>query len=313
MKAGPLVRGGLAVAVLALLAGQLGTRTVLDGLRSLSPGTFAAALSLGAVAALAAAARWRLVSRTLGEPVPLPVAVADTYRAQLLNSVLPAGLAGDAHRAAAHGMPGSGGRAGFRAVVLERVGGQVVVVLACLVLLAGPLGPAWIDCALLVAALVAAALARDGRAVRGRSRPGVRGWSDDARTVLLSRDTGPGVALLSLAALACHLGLFVVAARAAGVTAPLGELLPLLASGLLSMSIPLNVGGWGPREGVTAAAFGAAGLDPAAGFAVAVLFGVLGTVSCLPGALTLARAWGGIKMHPRRTKGPHDRHKSAHR
>ncbi|MGW1679183.1 lysylphosphatidylglycerol synthase transmembrane domain-containing protein [Saccharopolyspora sp. NPDC002376] len=313
MKAGPFVRGGLAMAILALLAGHLGTRTVLEGLRSLSPGTFAAALSLGAVAALAAAARWRLVSRTLGAPVPLPVAVADTYRAQLLNSVLPAGLAGDAHRAVAHGLPGSGGRAGFRAVVLERVGGQVVVMLACLVLLVGPFCPAGIGWALLAAAIVATALVRYGRAVRGPSRPGARGWCDDARAVLLSRETGPGVVLLSLAALACHLGLFVVAARAAGVTAPLGELLPLLVSGLLAMSIPLNVGGWGPREGVTAAAFGAAGLDPAAGFAVAVLFGVLGIVSCLPGALTLARSWGGIKVHPRPTKGPHDRYQPAHR
>ena len=38
------------------------------------------------------------------------------------------------------------------------------------------------------------------------------------------------------------------------------ELLPLLVLGLLAMALPLNIGGWGPREGVMAVAFGAARL-----------------------------------------------------
>ena len=310
MKIRALIGGALAVAVLVLLAERFGTRAVSDGLRSLDPVTIAAALSLGAVAALATAARWALVARQLGAPVPLPGAVADVYRAQLVNSVLPAGLVGDAHRAIAHGLPGSGGRAGFRAVVVERVGGQAVVVLAALLLVAGSTGAAGAGCALLAVSVPAVVLSRADGTPRERARQGVRGWLDDARAALLSRSCGPGVVLLSLVALSCHLGMFVLAARVAGVQAPLGELLPLLAAGLLAMSIPLNVGGWGPREGVTAAAFGVAGLNPAAGFAAAVLFGVLGLVSCLPGVLALARSWAGTRP---RWKGHDDGHQPAHR
>src|SRR5581483_1230236 len=89
---------------------------------------------------------------------------------------------------------------------------------------------------------------------------------------------------LSAAVLVLHVALFVVAARAAGVTAPFTQLLPLLILALLVMGVPLNVGGWGPREAVSAAAFGATGLGASHGVSVAVVYGVLSLVACLPGA-----------------------------
>jgi hypothetical protein len=57
------------------------------------------------------------------------------------------------------------------------------------------------------------------------------------------------------------------------------------------MTLPLSIGGWGPREGVTAWAFGAAGLGAAGGVATAVVYGVMVFVSSLPGAAVLAVAW----------------------
>jgi len=65
------------------------------------------------------------------------------------------------------------------------------------------------------------------------------------------------------------------------------ELLPLLVLGLLAMALPLNIGGWGPREGVTAVAFGATGLGAAQGLTTAVVYGVLSLIACLPGAMVL--------------------------
>ena len=65
---------------------------------------------------------------------------------------------------------------------------------------------------------------------------------------------------------------------------------------LLAMGLPLNIGGWGPREGVTAWAFGAAGLGAGTGLSVAVVYGVLSFVAALPGAVVLvARWWGGLR------------------
>jgi hypothetical protein len=52
-----------------------------------------------------------------------------------------------------------------------------------------------------------------------------------------------------------------------------------------------SVAGWGPREGVTAWAFAAAGLGAAHGVATAVVYGVMAFVAGLPGALVLVAAW----------------------
>jgi hypothetical protein len=53
---------------------------------------------------------------------------------------------------------------------------------------------------------------------------------------------------------------------------------------LVGMGVPVNIAGWGPREGVAAWAFGAAGLGADAGLSVAVVYGVLVLVASLPGA-----------------------------
>lgn len=110
----------------------------------------------------------------------------------------------------------------------------------------------------------------------------------DLRGGLLARRTWPGVLALSVLALAGHLATFVLAARAAGATAPLHQLVPLTVLALLAMAVPFNVGGWGPREGVTAWAFGAAGLGAGLGLTVAVVYGLLALTASLPGAGVLA-------------------------
>jgi hypothetical protein len=53
------------------------------------------------------------------------------------------------------------------------------------------------------------------------------------------------------------------------------------------MSLPVNVGGWGPREAVTAWAFGAAGLSATQGLTIAVVYGLFAFVAALPGAIVL--------------------------
>jgi len=84
-----------------------------------------------------------------------------------------------------------------------------------------------------------------------------------------------------------HLATFLLAARTAGSTAPLRLLLPLMMTALLAMSLPLNIAGWGPREGAAAWAFGAAGLTAAQGVATAVTYGVMVLAASLPGAAVL--------------------------
>jgi hypothetical protein len=95
--------------------------------------------------------------------------------------------------------------------------------------------------------------------------------------------------LASVLIVAGHTTTFVIAARVAGCTAPLGELVALLMVVQTAASIPLTIGGWGPREGVAAWAFAAAGLGAATGVTVSTLYAVLMLGAVAPGAGLLLR------------------------
>ena len=71
-------------------------------------------------------------------------------------------------------------------------------------------------------------------------------------------------------------------------TPPTTTLVPIALVVLVAAAVPLNVAGWGPREGAAAWAFAAAGLGAAAGASVAVAYGVLALLATLPGAVLLA-------------------------
>lgn len=292
----PLLRLLVGVGILVALVARLGAGAVLDGLRAIGTGSVLTALGIGLLTTVFSAWRWCLVARGLGLRLPLADAVADCYRAVFLNSVLPAGVLGDVHRAVNHGRQAGDVGRGVRAVVLERVAGLLVLVVVGVgVLIAQPTllavaavdlvpGPAVAVGALAVGVVV---LAGGAAALRGqgavRFRASLRTGLADVRAGVFSLGTWPGVILLSLATLAGYLALFVVAARASGSHAALGQLLPLLVVGLLAMVLPLNVGGWGPREAVTTVAFGAVGFGAAQGLTVAVAYGMLSLISCLPG------------------------------
>ncbi|WP_285730677.1 lysylphosphatidylglycerol synthase transmembrane domain-containing protein [Nocardiopsis sp. ATB16-24] len=253
-----------------------------------------AASGIGAVTTVLSAARWRTVARGVGLRLPLRRAVADYYLAVFLNSVLPAGVLGDVHRAFGHGRySGDMGR-GVRAVVLERTAGQVVLAACGVALLfalptalPGPgLRAAGVTFgAVAVIALVCAVALRVGGARRSRWWRALRRAGAEVRAGLLAR--WPSVLLFSVAALAGYVTLFLLASHLAGVTAPVLRLVPPAILALLVMSLPLSLGGWGPREAVTALAFGAAGMGAQTGLTVSVVYGLLTLVSSLPGAVVL--------------------------
>ena len=164
----PLIKVMVGVGILVALTVRLGAQAFVDGLASIGAGSVLAALGLGLLTTVASAARWCLVARGLGLRLPLPAAVSDCYRAVFLNSVLPAGVLGDVHRAVGYGRQiGDVGR-GVRVVAIERVTGQLAIIVVGLgvllasrpdllgVLLPGRLGVAELFAA--VAVLAAAAL-----------------------------------------------------------------------------------------------------------------------------------------------------------
>jgi len=282
-------------AVLAVLLWRLGTGAFLGGLRRIDGPAVLAAVGIGLVTTAFSAWRWQLVARGLGIRLPFGPAVAGYYRALFLNAALPGGVVGDVHRAVRHGRSAGDLGRGVRAVVLERTAGQVVLAVAGAGILLTVPSPVRTEARQLAlpATLAAVGVVAIGLALwPDRSpRARLRSLGAEVRAALLSRRNGPGVAVASVVVLAGHVAMFLLAARVVGSDASAVALLPLAVLALLAMSLPFNVGGWGPREGATAWAFGAAGLGAGNGLAVAVVYGALGFAASLPGVLVLAARW----------------------
>jgi uncharacterized membrane protein YbhN (UPF0104 family) len=285
--------------IIALLLWRLGTGAFLDGIRVIDARVLTLAFGIGVTTTVFSAWRWCLVARGLGLRLTLRGAVADYYKALFLNAALPGGVLGDVDRAVRHGRDeGDVGRS-VRAVVLERTAGQLVLLgVGVTVLLTVPspvltqihrhgAGVAVVAVTVALAGALAFVACRRLRQGGSRIAEGLRTGLAEIRTGLLARRNWPGITLASTVVLAGHLATFVVAARAAGSTASITRLAPLMLLALLAMSLPLNIGGWGPREAVTAWAFGAAGLSATQGLTTAVVYGVFAFVAALPGAIVV--------------------------
>lgn len=289
--------------ILVVVVWRLGTGVFVDGLRRIDGGTLVAAVGIGVLTTVVSAWRWCAVTRALGLRLPLGPAVADYYRALFLNAALPGGVLGDVHRAVRHGQSSGDMGRGVRAVVIERTAGQLVLAVvgvAVLLTMPSPVLEQTRHTAGVLALVTLGATAiwaalRMGRKPRpGRGRSGrVRAALTEARGALLNRDSGPAVLISSVVVLAGYVAMFLLAARVTGTSAGPAALVPLALLALIAMSLPLNVGGWGPREGVTAWSFGAAGLGASQGLTVAVVYGVLSFAAALPGALVLVGRWYG--------------------
>jgi uncharacterized membrane protein YbhN (UPF0104 family) len=281
-----------AAAALAIVVWRLGTGPFLAGVQAVDARAVVAAAAVVLVATLCSAWRWTVVARGLGVRLSFPAAVAAYYRAVFLNLALPGGIAGDVHRGVSHGREVRDVGRGLRAVVWERAAGQVVQVVAAiaiLLVLPSPVRSSMPFVALAAAGVVVGVVLVSRLRVGGggsrwmRARNGVVA---DVRDVVLRRSALPAVLLASAVVFVAHVATFLIAARTAGVTAPISRLLPLALLALLATALP-NVGGWGPREGLTAWAFAAAGLGAGLGAATAVTYGVLVLAASLPGALVL--------------------------
>ncbi len=276
-------------AVLGATIATVGTSAFLRGLAALSPATIAIAVVLAATATAAAAWRWRTVASGLGLELSFFAAAAAYYRSQFLNTVLPGGVIGDVHRAYRHGRRAGRVALAARAVAMERIAGQFVqFALVALVLgalgVTSPLqGVAWVvGCAgavLVIAFGVLAATAR-GRAMLLRESVALRAVFSSPRRSL-------EILVSSVIVVGSHATTFVVACLAVGVRATPRELVALALVALTAGSIPLSLGGWGPREAGSAAAFTLTGLGAAAGLAASTAFGVLTMIALLPGAAVL--------------------------
>ncbi|HTU62766.1 MAG TPA: lysylphosphatidylglycerol synthase transmembrane domain-containing protein [Polyangiales bacterium] len=262
------------------------------------------------------ALRWRLTAAQLGFPFAQRQALREYGLSMLLNLLLPFGIAGDALRVlrhstgaalsspTPHSLPsehtplraaeapetrGVGLSRAFHGVVLERMLGQVVVIVwavATLPLWFGKVG-VWLSAAALGALAIGALLVRriprrgalDSRSVPMRT---LLELSLSLQRLLGSRRyLGAQFALSSVITLTIAAQLY-CALGALGLTlsaAQASQVFPLM---LLSMTLPLAFAGFGPREAVTAELYDILQLSAADGAAFALAFGAILICTSLP-------------------------------
>lgn len=289
------------VLIFGVLAVRFGPGPFLAAFEAVSPWGVLAAVLVTAGTTVCSVVRWRAVAGVLGGAPPFSEALLAYYRSQLLNATLPGGVLGDLDRGLGQRSRGRPFGRALRAIAWERGLGQGVQVATAVAVLAAVPSPfrarlspdSPVAVLPVVLAAVAAALTPWVRARARRRRTGPRS-SRIAHTVagdwLLLRSARSTLTIVVVASAVASLGyasVFVLAARRLGVSVSLPTLLPLALAVLVVAALPVNLAGWGPREGAAAWLFGIAGLNPEQGLSVSVLYGTLMLVATLPGVPAL--------------------------
>lgn len=297
----PALRIAVPIAVLALTFNAIDADAALSALRRADPAWIVAGLVLMQVQILLSAERWRFTARRLGQHLPRALAYREYYLTTLVNQVVPGGMAGDAVRAARNRIRDEDGRArwgiSLRAIVLERLSGQIAFFavtaggLLAWPVLVGRRAPDESSDLLFGGAgtLAAITLLVVLAAIFGpsRLRGFLKSFGPDMRRAYVDRFSWLIQGALSVTLVFTYVGIFAFASLAVGVSVPWVALVTVMPLALLTMLVPISVGGWGLREAAAAALWPLIGLASSAGVASAVLYGLVSLVGALPGLLVL--------------------------
>ena len=294
----PWLRALASIALLAAVLAWMSPAALRGVLIIAAPAWLLPAILIGLLQPALSAWRWRLTAGLLGVPLPFGHALREYWLGNVLNQVLPGGVAGDITRAWRHARGVDVARAAWHAVLIERTAGQVV--LLCCAILTLPLAlsqgahlpptlatPSGTGVALgaLIVIVSAALLMRGARNTLGH-------FGRDAARALIAPRAWPLQLIASLTLVASYLGVYVCCARALGVQTDALTLVPLVCWVLVAMALPLSLAGWGIREGAAAGIWLLAGLPVAQGVAISLLYGVVVFACALPGAWLLLAGRG---------------------
>lgn len=294
-RVGPLLRWTISLGVLGVLLWWLEPVAIATEMANFSATWLAAALAITLIQMSLSAWRWRFTAHRLGLSLSWPRALGDYYLAVFVNQVLPGGVAGDALRAHQHARDTGATGPAWRAVIIERASGQLVVALGTIVVLG--LVPVWREvwsatmpggvAVWLFSLLAALVLGVAFKLVARRWPSHWRVFRQDVDTALLALSAWPRQLAASMVIVFSYVVVFALAGRAIGAGIDFALLLAVALPILLAMLIPLSVAGWGFREAAAAAVWLALGLPAEQGVAVAMAYGLVNLAASLPGALPL--------------------------
>ncbi|WP_246085244.1 lysylphosphatidylglycerol synthase transmembrane domain-containing protein [Rhizobium glycinendophyticum] len=297
----------LLVAILfAILLWRTDMHAVHDAFLQISYGPVLTALAIVQLQVILSAIRWRFTAQRLGQTIGLAEAIREYYVASLLNQSLPGGMGGDAIRAWRTRVEGKGGwKLPAKGILYERLSGQaafLVIVIIGLplwpVLISGsaPISLGWGAVALCAIGLAAGAglwwLAHHS------TNPILRQIRQDASEVFLRRQAWLVQLGLSVVVVAAYIAVFMISSQAIGAGLPIQAALTIIPLCLLSMLIPVGLGGWGTREAAAMALWPLTGFTAADGFAASLLYGFLSLVGSAPGLVILGLEAIGARRRP---------------
>lgn len=244
------------------------------------------AAALGPLQIALSAERWRIAAVSAGSPLTRQTALREFALSALLNQVLPGGVSGDVIRAMRAGSE-QAPMVGAWVVLTDRLVGLTVHLLLVLVgvslwpLLHEDAPAPWPVVLLSISLLILFFVGLISKTPLGKT----------ARDALM---TGSGPRQIALSALltASFIAAFACCGRAIG--RPLGALsitaVPVV---LLSMALPLTVGGWGLREWTASAVLPPLGMSEETAVACSALYGISVWLGALPSAVLFipSRSW----------------------
>lgn len=236
------------------------------------------------MATLSMARRWQIAAAAFDLRLSYSFALREYYLAQLINSVLPGGVAGDVTRAV-RARSGADLSRAAQSVMAERLLGQIAILALMFagfaVALAVPNGPDWVRLGWTIVVILTGGAVGAWLVARRNHAAG------RFIAVVLALMHRPSMILLGVITTSCLIFGFYASARAIGVAIPVAGLATLIPLILCAMLIPLSVGGWGWREGAAAALFPIIGAPASAGVATGIIYGVVAFVAVLPAVTIL--------------------------
>lgn len=256
-------------------------RQALAKLQSADLNWLSLALLLLTIQTIASAVRWRLTSTQLGLPLSNMKAIRQYYISMLCNLTLPGGMLGDAGRAWHH-RHSAGLATSASAVVLERLLGQMAIILTLTLAIAWQLRQTLVSHPVIWILLLAAVATLTWLIARAPKPKWLKRFSTHMKAAWLVPAARMPQLTLTIVILACSLLAFYACARAVGVHLPVASALVVLPATLMVMTLPVSVAGWGVREAAAAVLWPLAMVPSDAAVAASLAYGLIATASTLP-------------------------------
>lgn len=297
----------------SVLVWSLDGQQILTNFKGVAPGILLIGMLVGLLLVqlqiALSAWRWYRTARSLGQTLHLSDAVREYYMASLVNQILPGGVTGDAARVIRSRDQG-GAHLAIKSVMIERLAGQLTLLL---IVVAGVIAwpemigsglPAGIGKILFLAITIGLVVFALVLALQ---------YGACGRIQAFARSLAPAIAqawvwhgawrwqlVQSLAIVVSYIALFAVAAATLAAPLPMVALVTIVPMTLLSMLLPVSIGGWGVREAAAAVLWPLVGLSAESGVATSVFYGLLCLVGSLPGLLFLSCQPVPVRQQPHR-------------